>query len=60
MKQTKLIITTVIFLMFYQLNYGQKLSRQVAAFVAVQDSIVALKNVIIIKLKLKNTMNFMR
>jgi len=48
MKETKLILLTIMLLMFHQINYGQELSKQVTDFVEIQDSIVAIKNVTII------------
>ena len=48
MNNTKLILITILLLMFNQVIFGQKLSKNVLNYVAVQDSIIAFKNVIII------------
>lgn len=48
MREIKQVLITIALLVFYQINYGQELSKQVTEFVEVQDSIVALKNVTLI------------
>jgi imidazolonepropionase-like amidohydrolase len=48
MKVTKLIILTVLFLMGHKANFGQELSKQVTAYIDIQDEIVAIKNVTLI------------
>ncbi|MGB5318959.1 amidohydrolase family protein [Eudoraea sp.] len=48
MKETRLILLIAIHFIFHPIGYGQKLSKQVAAYVEIQDSIVALKNVTLI------------
>jgi imidazolonepropionase-like amidohydrolase len=48
MKKTKLILLTVALLMFGLRHMGQEPSKQLAFYVAIQDSIVALKNVTLI------------
>jgi len=48
MKETKLILLTALLLMFHQISYGQELSKQVTAYVEIQDSIVIIRNVTVI------------
>ena len=48
MKETKLILLTVMLLICHQTSYGQELSKQVTAYAEIQDSIVAIKNVTVI------------
>lgn len=48
MKLTKFIIATVLLLIVHHMSYGQELSKQVTDFIAVQDSIVVIKNITLI------------
>lgn len=48
MKQTKLILLTVILLIVHQMSFGQELSKQVTDFIEVPDSIAVIKNITLI------------
>lgn len=48
MKESKLILLTTLFMIFHQISHGQELSRQVSAYIEIQDSIIALQNVTVI------------
>lgn len=48
MKLTKLILLTVLISIVHQLSHGQEFSEQVSDFIAIQDSIVTIKNVTVI------------
>ncbi|MFT5184803.1 MAG: hypothetical protein ACI84C_001938 [Flavobacteriales bacterium] len=45
MKKNQLILLPILLLIIQQVSYGQEFSEQVTDYIAVQDSIVALKNV---------------
>jgi imidazolonepropionase-like amidohydrolase len=48
MKETKLIILIVMLLICSNTSYGQELSNQVTAYIEIQDTILAIKNVTVI------------
>jgi len=48
MKKDQLIFLSIIFFTFFQISYAQEFSKQVSEFIAIEDSIVVIKNVTVI------------